>query len=303
VENACDRFLDYLRVEKNLAPRTLESYSCDLRQFREFLVLAGVTSPAETRSIHLSRWLQELGRCGRAPASQNRALSSLRQLFGFLVSRGELPANPAAGLRGPRQRRHLPKILSRSELVRLVEAPDIRTPRGQRDRAALELLYASGLRASELCGLQLGDLHLSLGVVRPKGKGNKERVVPMGGAAVTALRAYLDGGRHALLKGKPSSYVFIGNRSAPLSRMGFHKLLRRYAVKAGISRSISAHQLRHAFATHLLTGGADLRSVQEMLGHADLATTEIYTHVDPRALGSVVNRHHPLGDDESGGQS
>jgi integrase/recombinase XerD len=212
--------------------------------------------------------------------------------------------NPVAEVIGPRRRRPLPVVPSRAEMERLVEAPGARpagslmstvTARALRDRAALELLYAAGLRASELCRLRMDELHGELGVVRPTGKGSKERVVPVGRPALAALHAYLADGRPRLLKGRPSDYVFIGNAGRPLSRMALFKIVRRYAKVAGITRKLSPHKLRHAFATHLLQGGADLRAVQEMLGHADISTTEIYTHVDGDALRTAVDQHHPLG--------
>jgi integrase/recombinase XerD len=230
-----------------------------------------------------------------SPSTQARALSAVRQLFAYLVREDGLPADPTQLLEGPKRRRPLPVSLSRAEAERLVELPRGDAPRALRDRAALELLYAAGLRASELCLLRVDDLHLSLGVVRPTGKGKKERVVPMGQPAVLALTAYLERGRPALLRGRPSPYVFIGNRARPLSRMALWKIVRRYAGAAGINRDISPHKLRHAFATHLLQGGADLRAVQEMLGHADISTTEIYTHVAKDELRTSVDKHHPLG--------
>ncbi len=198
-------------------------------------------------------------------------------------------------MRGPKARRRLPVTIPRAQAEALLEAPDVKAPTGQLATAALELLYASGLRASELCQLKLEELHLELGVVRPMGKGSKERVVPIGAPAVSALEAYLGGARPTLLKGALSDYVFIGNRARPLSRMALFKIVRRYASVAGIPQDISPHKLRHAFATHLLQGGADLRAVQDMLGHADISTTEIYTHVDRTALKQAVDTHHPLG--------
>jgi len=249
-------------------------------------------------TVHLARWLRSLADRGLAAPSQARALSAARQLFTFLLREGALDKNPAAELRGPRRRRPLPVVVSREQAVRMMEQPDVKTPRGERDRAALELLYGSGLRASELCGLRVDDINLNLGVVRPKGKGSKERLVPLGKPAAAALEQYLSHGRVALLKGRPSLYVFIGNRARALSRMALFKIVRRCATAAGIPRSISPHKLRHAFATHLLQGGADLRSVQEMLGHADVSTTEIYTHVEREQLKKVVDQHHPLGRDD-----
>jgi len=295
VENACDRFLEFLRVERNLALTTLEAYASDLGQLRTHLATESIMTPQDVKAVHLARWLQGLSEAGRASSSQSRALSAVRRFFAFLEVRNEIVCSPLGEIRGPKLRRKLPQILSRRDVQLLLEAPDTTHPRGQRDSAALELLYASGLRSSELCGLKVSELRLNLGVVCPRGKGNKERVIPMGRPAIAALEQYLGDGRLALLKGKASSYVFIGNKAKPLSRMGLYKFLQRYAVVAGISKDISPHMLRHAFATHLLQGGADLRSVQEMLGHADLATTEIYTHVDSSGLQKTVNRHHPLG--------
>jgi len=295
MEQACDRYLDHLRVERNLSPRTLEAYARDLSGLRVHLLAQGVTAVGDVNAVHLARWLAHLGARQQKPASQARALSATRQLFAFLVREGVLGASPAALLEGPTRRRPLPMVLSRAEMVRLVEQPLGKTPRGQRDRAALEMLYAAGLRASELCLLRLDDVHLALGVVRPCGKGSKERVVPLGRPAQEALEVYLKDGRPALLKGRPSPFVFIGNRARPLSRMGLFKIVRRCARASGIARPVSPHKLRHAFATHLLQGGADLRAVQEMLGHADISTTEIYTHVDREHLKAVVTRHHPLG--------
>lgn len=295
MESACDRYLDHLRVERNLSPRTVEAYGRDLTGLRESLAAAGIERPRDVTAVHLTRWLASLSERGLKPTSQARALSAARQLFVYLVKCGELDHDPTARLDGPRRRRKLPVVISRAEAVRLVEVPEPKTPRGLRDRAALELLYAAGLRASELCNLRVDELHLELGVVRPLGKGSKERVVPMGEPARRALEAWLRDGRPALLKGRPSPFVFIGNLGRALSRMALFKIVRRSAALAGIPRALSPHKLRHAFATHLLQGGADLRSVQEMLGHADIATTEIYTHVDRDGLKATVDRHHPLG--------
>lgn len=295
LEYAAERYLDMLRVERNLSPHTLESYARDLAGLRAALRHDGVSDAADVRPPHVTRWLRGLAEAGKSPASQARALSAVRQLFAFLVRGGELTTNPALEITGPRRRRPLPVVPSRQEMVRIVESPGPRARSALRDRAALELLYAAGLRATELCKLRMDELHLQLGVVRPTGKGSKERVVPIGRPALEALQAYLEIGRPALLKGRPSDFVFIGNRGRPLSRMALFKIVRRSATAAGISRKLSPHKLRHAFATHLLQGGADLRAVQEMLGHADISTTEIYTHVEGEQLRSAVNKHHPLG--------
>lgn len=295
MEQTCDRFLDYLRVERNLAPLTIEAYARDLRGFRTHLAQDGVVRPCDVLATHISSWLYGLAQRNLRTSSQARALSAVRQLFSFLVREGALATDPTALIEGPRRRRPLPVVLSPQETTRLLEQPKGETPREQRDRAAMELLYASGLRASELCLLRTDELHLQLGVVRPTGKGSKERVVPIGRPATAALSWYLEHGRAALLKGAASPYVFIGNRGKPLSRMGLFKIVRRYALAAGIARKVSPHKLRHAFATHLLQGGADLRAIQRMLGHADVSTTEIYTHVECSQLREVVDEHHPLG--------
>ncbi|MEO1483769.1 MAG: site-specific tyrosine recombinase XerD [Myxococcota bacterium] len=299
MEDACDLYLDWLQVERNLSEKTVEAYARDLTRFRASMARQGIERLADVEMVHVARWLRELSEEGLAATSQARALSAARQLFSFFIRRGDQKHNPAREVLGPRPKRKLPTVLSRDEMVRLLRAPDTRTARGQRDRAALELMYASGLRATELCLLEVDDLHLQLGVVQPRGKGGKERVVPMGSVAKQALETYLGAGRLELLKGAPSPYVFIGNRARPLSRMGLFTIVRRYAAAAGISKSISPHKLRHAFATHLLQGGADLRAVQAMLGHADISTTEIYTHVDREGLRRAVDRHHPLGDGDS----
>ena len=295
MEDACDRFLEFLRVDRNLAPSTIDAYASDLKQLQLFLAGQFIDHPSKVKPIHLTRWIQSLGEAGRAATSQQRAVSAANRLFMFLEGRGDLLANPLREIRGPKTHRKLPVVLTRKEVEALLAAPDQNSPRGQRDRAALELLYASGLRVSELCNLEISSLQLDLGVVRPRGKGKKERVVPMGQPAVAALEEYLSNGRRILLRGKSSPYVFIGYRSKAISRAGLHKIIKKYALVAGIRKTVSCHKLRHAFATHLLQGGADLRSVQEMLGHADLTSTEIYTHVETTALKSAIDQHHPLG--------
>jgi integrase/recombinase XerD len=295
MEPTTDLFLDHLRVERHLAENTLSAYATDLQQFRAALAKEKISTPKDVRALHVSRWLRYLGET-KKQSSQSRALSAVRRYFKFLVKEGVLDKNPVAGLVGPKQRRPLPKVLSHKDAQAIMQALDDDTPRAMRDKAMLELLYASGLRASELCNLRMDEIHLELGIVRPKGKGSKERVVPMGRPAIAALKHYIDAGRPSLLKGRSSPAVFLGNRAKAISRMGLFKIVQRYARKAGCMQAISPHTFRHAFATHLLQGGADLRAVQEMLGHADIATTEIYTHVDAEQLKRTVSTHHPLGD-------
>lgn len=289
-----DRYLEHLQVERNLSANTREAYARDLLGFTAAMVALEVEKPCDVRPVHVARWLQSLGERGLMPSSQARALSAVRRFFAYLATAGRIPVNPTQMMRSPRQRRALPKTVSRHQMERLLAAPPLNTSRGLRDRALLELLYASGLRASEICGLTFEQVHLDLGVVRPLGKGGKERVVPMGRPAQRALAAYLDQSRPSFVK-SPTPFIFLAYRGRPLTRVGLFKIVRRYGLAAGIPASISPHVLRHAFATHLLQGGADLRSVQEMLGHVDVSTTEIYTHVQGDALRATVDMHHPLG--------
>jgi integrase/recombinase XerD len=222
-----------------------------------------------------------------------RRLTSLRNYFGFLVREGLMSRDPAERVRPPRVPQTIPKFLNRNEIETILRAPGESRAKDLRDRAMLELLYATGLRVSELCGLGMNELNLDLGVLRTTGKGNKQRLVPVGREALKAVEAYLASARSALLKGRASRYLFVTSRGGPMTRQGFWKLLGGYGRKAGIFRNLSPHAIRHSFATHLLEGGADLRSVQIMLGHADISTTQIYTHVMRSRLRESVDKHHP----------
>ena len=222
-----------------------------------------------------------------------RHLTTLRNFYAFLLREGRIAVDPTEHLRSPRQWQTIPKFLNLEDIERLIQAPDVARPNGLRDRSMLELLYATGLRVSELCRLGVGDLNLEMGVLRTTGKGNKQRLVPVGMAAVRAVRDYLENGRGELLKGKASRYLFVTARGGCLTRQAFWKLLAGYGRKVGIFHGLTPHVLRHSFATHLLEGGADLRSVQVMLGHADISTTQIYTHVLRSRLRSTVQKHHP----------
>jgi integrase/recombinase XerD len=284
-------FLDFCRIEKGLAENSLAAYRRDLERFA-----AGCPpGPGEDfpGAEAIGRYLQLLYRQGLESRSVARHLTTLRNFVAYLLREGRLPADPTASLALPRQWKNLPKFLNHNEVDRLLEAPDPATPKGARDRAMAQLLYASGLRVSELCELQLSDLNEELGVVRVVGKGNKQRLVPVGRSAVAALAAYKREGRLALLRGRGSKYLFVTGRGTKMTRQGFWKLLRVYGAKAGIVRRLTPHVLRHSFATHLLEGGADLRSVQTMLGHADISTTQIYTHVMRSRLREIVDHHHP----------
>ena len=237
--------------------------------------------------------IDNLYQSGLSSRSVGRHLTTIRNFYGFLLREGEIATDPTEHLRTPRQWQTIPKYLNLEEIEKIIQAPDASRPTGLRDRAMMELLYASGLRVSELCKVGVGDLNLEMGVLRTTGKGNKQRLVPVGKTAVLAVRAYLETGRAALLKGRASRYLFVTARGGCLTRQAFWKLLAAYGRKAGIFHGLTPHVLRHSFATHLLEGGADLRSVQIMLGHADISTTQIYTHVMRSRLRDTVEKHHP----------
>ena len=222
-----------------------------------------------------------------------RHVTTLRNFFGFLLREGTIASDPSEHLRAPRQWQNIPRFLNLEQIEKLVNAPEPEKPIGLRDRAMLQLLYAAGLRVSELCKVGMSDLNLEMGVVRTTGKGNKQRLVPVGKEAIRSIRAYLESGRSALLKRRASRYVFVTRRGGCMTRQAFWKLLIGYGKKTGIFHGLTPHVLRHSFATHLLEGGADLRSVQVMLGHADISTTQIYTHVVRSRLRRVVEQHHP----------
>ncbi len=282
-------FLNFCRLEKGLAKNSISAYSADLADFSSFLGDRRELPSEEDAHRYLDH-LQGSGLSGRSIA---RKVTTLRNFFGFLLREGLTDRDPAERLHPPKQWRTIPKYLNKGEIDRVINAPDTSRPAGARDRAMLDLLYATGLRVSELCALALSDLNLDLGVVRTIGKGDKQRLVPVGGAAVKAAEEYLAGSRAALLKGRGSRYLFVTARGGRLTRQAFWKLLAGYGRKAGVFRGLTPHVLRHSFATHLLEGGADLRSVQVMLGHADISTTQIYTHVVRSRLKETIEKHHP----------
>ena len=291
---ALDLFLAHLRVEKALAANSVESYARDIRRYIQQLAASGRTSWTDVGRPDVQSHLSALARAGISPRSQARALSAIRGFHRLLVGERVSPVDPTDEVDAPRRSRKLPQLLSRDEVDRLLAAPrTVRGASGARDLAMLELLYATGLRVSELVGLEVNQVDLEARVVLARGKGNKERLVPLGAPAADAIRAWLAGSREAMLKGRRSRDLFVTSRGRRMTRQGFWKLLGRYARAAGISRRISPHKLRHSFATHLLEGGADLRAVQSMLGHADVSTTEIYTHVDRSHARRLHARHHP----------
>lgn len=289
---AIDAYLDHLRVERRLAPLTIESYSRDLAALGRF-------AEGEGRSIELlsrqdlEAFVRSLMGSGLSPRSTARAVACVRGLYRFMVLDRRLESSPADDLRAPRAWPALPRFLSVEEVDRLIAAPDVSRPAGLRDRAMIELLYATGLRVSELVGLRAADLNLEAGYLTVTGKGDKQRLVPIGDQAVAWVQRYLRDGRATLLRHRSSPRLFVNARGGSLSRVGFWKLLKAYGVKSGAPRSLSPHVLRHSFATHLLDRGADLRAIQMMLGHADLSTTQIYTHVLDARMRAVYERFHP----------
>jgi integrase/recombinase XerD len=283
-------YLHFSRTEKGLAPNSLESYRRDLASFGQFL---GSAELAGIGSETLRSYLDQLRNNGLSNRSIARHLTTLRGLFGFLQEQGEIAVNPTELLVSPKLGAPLPKYLSVDAVSTLIEAPQDLSPAGARDRAMLELLYATGLRVTELVSLRIADLDEAAGVVRVIGKGNKERLVPVGRAALESVASYATGQRSALLKGRISPYLFVTARGSRMTRQAFWKLVKKHGKTAGIFRSLSPHVMRHTFATHLLEGGADLRSVQTMLGHADIGTTQIYTHVIRSRLQQTIETHHP----------
>jgi integrase/recombinase XerD len=291
LERAVEAFLDFCRVEKGLALNSLRAYEADLSNFLTFT--REDPDPGFPGAGALRRYLDSLYGRSLSVRSIARNLTTLRNFYAFLVREGQLDSDPTVVLALPRQWKSLPRFLSLEEIEKIIGAADPAKPAGVRDRAMLEFLYATGLRVSELCQVRLTDINVELGVVRVTGKGNKQRVVPVGKAALGAVSEYLGAARGRLLKGRASPYLFVTPRGSKFTRQGFWKLLAGYARKAGVFHAVSPHVLRHTFATHLLEGGADLRSVQSMLGHADIGTTQIYTHVAQSRLRRTVDEHHP----------
>jgi integrase/recombinase XerD len=288
-----DAYLTHLRVERRLAEHTLESYSRDLQRLGEFA--AGLEQPLQRLDRRdLEHFVDSLMAQGLSPRSVARMVAAVRGFFRFAVVAQHLSTNPASDLQAPRAWPALPKFLDIEEVERLIKQPDITTPRGLRDRALIEVLYATGLRVSELIRLRASDLNLDAGYLSTTGKGSKQRIVPIGVEATKWLLKYIREARPGLLGKRSSPWLFLNaKRGSCLTRVGFWKILKAYGQKAGLSRALSPHVLRHSFATHLLEHGADLRSIQMMLGHADLSTTQIYTHVLEARLRAVYDRFHP----------
>jgi integrase/recombinase XerD len=288
-----DLFVGYLRAERGLAGRTVEAYARDLSEYLRDLEKEGVEAPASISASHVHRHLDALASRGLSARSRARHLAALRVFHRFLVAEHHAALDPTEDLETPRSERRLPVVLTLEEVEALLDAPQEKSSAGVRDRAMLALLYATGLRVSELVCLPVDALRLDAGFLVTRGKGNKERLVPVGSRALQAVQTYLALARPALLGRRAARALFVTPRGRGFTRQGFWKLVCRYARAAGIRKRVSPHKLRHSFATHLVERGADLRSVQAMLGHADLATTQIYTHVDARRLRGVYDRAHP----------
>lgn len=287
------RYLDYLLVERGLSGNTIAAYGRDISQFVAFACEMEVENPREIKESLLTTYLARLRRENYAATSVDRKLAAVRSFLKFLQREGEMEKDPAEFVENPRPGKPLPKTLTEEEIVRLLSQPDPSEANGLRDRAMLETLYGTGLRVSELINIRVNDVNLDVGFLRCSGKGSQDRVVPLGEVAVEAIERYMSHSRLSFVKGDRSEFLFLTSRSGPMSRVGFWKIIKKYAAAAGITRPITPHVLRHSFATHLLEHGADIRSIQEMLGHASVATTQVYTHVTRDHLREVYRKSHP----------
>ena len=288
-----EEFRDYLQFERGVSPRTLDAYGRDLQRLVEYATRKDVHDAAELTSAHLRDFVYSLKDQGLQATSIRRTLSAIRTYFAFLLAENHVSADPTERLEMPKVWRRLPGVLSRDEVVRILEAPDIADRMYWRDKALLEFAYASGVRVGELTAIKVRAVDLAEGVATVFGKGAKERVVPIGRSAQRALDVYLREVRPGLARRDAEGHVFLNAQGRGLTRMGVWKILRKHVRRAGIRKRVTPHTLRHCFATHLLEGGADLAAVQEMLGHADIATTQIYTHVDREYLRDVHKKFHP----------
>lgn len=288
-----ERFAEFLALERGSSPRTQEAYARDVQRFVEFALVKGAGSPAGVTPRLLRDFVYHLKDLGLSPASIRRNVSAVRGYFRFLMGDGHVVRDPSERLDTPKRWRTLPEVLTVAEVQKLLSTPNMDDPLYFRDRAMLEVAYGAGLRVSEWIGIGVKDALLDESLVRVFGKGSKERLVPIGRSAIGALAIYIRELRPRLERGGGKGRLFLNARGQPLSRMGAWKILQKYVKRAGISKRVYPHTLRHSFATHLLEGGADLRAVQEMLGHADISTTQIYTHVDREYLRQVHRRYHP----------
>lgn len=286
-------YLHYLTVERGLSANTVASYHNDLEQFVQYLKKQGFKSFSEVKRSDITAYLHLETSAKKANSTIIRSVTSLRRFYSYLVHENSVIDDPMALIDTPKQEKHLPEVLSRTEVDTLLKAPNVSSALGVRDRAILELMYATGLRVSEVINLRLSDLHLPVGLIKTVGKGQKERIVPIGDTAAYWVNEYLEHGRPSLLKEKRTDFLFLNFHGNKLTRQGIWKNLKIQVQKAGITKNITPHTLRHSFATHILENGADLRIVQELLGHSDISTTQIYTHLSKRRLSEVYNKTHP----------
>ncbi len=288
-----DDYIAFIAVEKGLSAKTLEAYSNDLVEFSIYMENIGVNSPEQSKTSHILNWLSYLKKRQITPVTITRKLSSIRGFFKYLLMEGRIEASPTSVIGNPKTARKLPLVLSAKEVEKLLSQPDTTKPTGIRDRTILEVLYSCGLRATEVVSLRLEQIDLDVGFLRIWGKGNKERVIPLGEEASFWLNKYIKEARPKLLKKANSFYCFVGMRGKPLTRQRLWQIIKKYSISAGLKDKIYPHCLRHCFATHLLEGGADLRAVQMLLGHSDINTTQIYTHLDTEYLRQIHKKYHP----------
>lgn len=293
IDETIDLFLNHLAAERGFSPNTIEAYSGDLRKLAEFLSKRNIKSPKECTDTDVSTFMVHLRRSGLSTSTCARAFSAVRSYFKFLFNEGLIDAVPIMRISRPREARKLPGYLTQKEVETLLSMPNKTDPAGLRDAAMLELIYATGIRVSELVNLTPDRLDLEVGYIIPMGKRSKERIVPMGEAAKGALREYLKKGRPHLAKKSTSRYLFLNRKGDRLTRQGFWKIIKDYAARCGIREKVTPHTLRHSFATHLLEGGADLRAIQAMLGHSNISTTQIYTHMARKKLQEIHSKYHP----------
>lgn len=286
-------FINYLAVERGLANNTLDSYNRDLNQFMSFLEKEKVSEVQKATRNMIMAYLLFLQKRGRATATVSRHLAALKSFYHYLVKEKYIEKDPTVNLESPKLEKKLPRILTVDEVEMLLHQPKGNDPTSLRDKAMLELLYATGIRVSELISLDINHINLEMGYIRCFGKGSKERIVPVGSLARKCVNEYLQKGRAKLIKIRSEQALFVNQHGRRLTRQGFWKIIKKYALRAGIAKEITPHTLRHSFATHLLENGADLRSVQEMLGHADITTTQIYTHLTKGRLKEVYAKSHP----------
>lgn len=286
-------YLNYLSVERGLSKNTLESYARDLRQYLQYLKEKKNMELSETTQATVIGYLLQLQAKGKATATLSRSLAAIKSYYHFLFREGKIKRDPTINLDAPKQEKRLPRVLSVEDVGNLLEQPDLKTPAGIRDRAMLEVLYATGLRVSELVSLKVSDINLEMGYIKCFGKGSKERIVPLGSMASKYVKHYLEHARKFLASSLHEDTLFLNHHGHRLTRQGFWKIIKKYAENINLENDITPHTLRHSFATHLLENGADLRSVQEMLGHADISTTQIYTHLTKNKIKEVYEKAHP----------